>query len=148
MLLHFWYQIVAFYFLQFINVWISVMMVIFHTLNALTKVIKSRLLLRLFLTQTALVMLMGLSCDEWTTRKSRWLMRWTNRFSFWLRMHWLKRVKYKTNSTTEHRILHMCDWTNHSWDDLFLPSHIKDLFKMNESFKNDPSLNYSQKSEF
>ncbi len=28
--MHFWSQIVAFYFLQFINVWISVMMVLFH----------------------------------------------------------------------------------------------------------------------
>ncbi len=28
--MRFWSQIVAFYFLQFINVWISVMMVLFH----------------------------------------------------------------------------------------------------------------------
>ncbi len=29
-MMRFWPQIVAFYFLQFINVWISVMMVLFH----------------------------------------------------------------------------------------------------------------------
>ncbi len=28
--MRFWSQIVAFYFLQFINVWISIMMVLFH----------------------------------------------------------------------------------------------------------------------
>ncbi len=33
-------------------------------------------------------------------------------------------------------------------DDSFFPSHIKDLFKMNELFKNDPSLETTQVSVF
>ncbi len=37
--MHFWSQIVGFYFLQFINVWISAMMAISQTPNVVTKVI-------------------------------------------------------------------------------------------------------------
>ncbi len=48
-MMRFWTQIVAFYFLQFINVWISVMMVIFHNTKCDNKgnEIKSWLLLLL-----------------------------------------------------------------------------------------------------
>ncbi len=103
---------------------------------------------------------MGLSRDERMTRKTRSLERWTNQFSFRLRLHRLslwgchvmnERLDSK-NPKTRNR------WTNSSTepieccacateritprDDSFFPSHIKDLFKMNESFKNDPSLNW------
>ncbi len=49
--MHFWSQIVAFYFLQFINVWISVMMVLFHNNECGNKCnkLKSWLLLLLLL---------------------------------------------------------------------------------------------------
>ncbi len=36
-MMRFWSQIVAFYFLQFINVWISVIMALFHNIAVLTK---------------------------------------------------------------------------------------------------------------
>ncbi len=36
-MMHFWSQIVAFYFLLFINVWISVMMVLFHNIECGSK---------------------------------------------------------------------------------------------------------------
>ncbi len=37
-------------------------------------------------------------------------------------------------------MVRMRDWTNHSRNDSFFSSLIKDSFKMNESFKTDPSL--------
>ncbi len=92
----------------------------------------------------------GLSCDEWTTQ-SWGLDRWTNQFSFRLILH------YSRDERTTRKNLKIWNrWINSStepigWyacateqitprDDSFFQSHIKDSFKMNELFKNDPSL--------
>ncbi len=48
--MRFWSQIVAFYFLQFINVWISAMMVLFHNTECVIKCNKLKSLILLVLT--------------------------------------------------------------------------------------------------
>ncbi len=70
--MRFWSQIVAFYFLQFINVWISVMMVLFHNTECGNKGNKqnSWLLLLLFL-----LSLLPLDCIGLAYGAVKW---WTN----------------------------------------------------------------------
>jgi len=80
--IRFWSQIVAFYFLQFINVWISVMMVLFHNTECGNKGNKQKCWLLLLLSIFPLDCI-GLSYGAftwWTNdlKNQKTQNRWTN----------------------------------------------------------------------
>ncbi len=105
--IRFWSQIVAFFFLQFINVWISVMMVLFHNTECGNKGNKLKswlLLLSFFFFPSDCI---GLAYEAVT-----W---WTNDSNPKTRNRW-------TNSVPNlNRMLRMRNWTNHSQRRLVLP---------------------------
>ncbi len=114
--MHFWSQIVAFYFLQFINVWISVM-VLFHNTECGNKgnKLKSLSLLSLFSLRLHRFSLWG--CHVMNERlKPEDSNRWTNSV----------------------QMLRMRDWTNHSPRRLVL-SRVTLKIRTNRSRAN-PSL--------
>ncbi len=121
-MMHIWSQIVAFYFLLFINVWISVTMILFHNIECGSKGNKELIIIIIIKS------LSGSDCIGeaygavmwWKNdSKNRRLERWTNKFSFRLILHWLslwgchvmkewlekpedsKQVNYLTNSSTK-----------------------------------------------
>ncbi len=112
--MRFWSQIVAFYYLQFINVWISVIMVIFHNTECDNKCNKLKSCFYYYIKYFSLRLHM---------------------FSLWGCHVMNERVEKPKDSTAEPT---GC-WAITPWDDSFFPSHIKDSFKMNKLFKNHPS---------
>ncbi len=116
--MRFWSQIVAFYYLQFINVWISVIMVIFHNTECDNKCNKLK------------------SCFSFIIIKYFSLR--LHMFSLWGCHVMNERVKKPKDSTAEPTWSCVTERITPR-DDSFFPSHIKDSFKMNKSFKNHPS---------
>ncbi len=81
--MRFWSQIVAFYFLQFINVWISVMMVLFHNTECGNKGNKLKSWLELLLLSLFPSDCIGLAYGAvtwWTndSKNPKIRNRWTN----------------------------------------------------------------------